>query len=130
MTMGEATMLQSLHSSGGPAGPQERHRELDELDVWNATEHEVPDVTLADLFAAQVARTPDAQALVSGETRLSYAELDALVESRAQALRALGAGPDGVVGVAVPRSIELVVLLHAVHRAGAAYLPIDTALPA
>ncbi|MFI6406277.1 non-ribosomal peptide synthase/polyketide synthase [Streptomyces sp. NPDC050548] len=99
------------------------------LGEWNATEHPVPATTLPELFRAQVARTPDATALVFEGQRLTYAELDAEVERTARVLAALGAGPEQTVAVALPRSLELVVALLAVHRSGAAYLPLDPDYP-
>ncbi|MFG3288621.1 non-ribosomal peptide synthase/polyketide synthase [Streptomyces sp. NPDC048179] len=100
------------------------------LTDWNATAHPVPPTTLPELFRAQVARTPDATALVFEEQRLSYAELDARVEHTARVLAGLGAGPERTVAVALPRSVDLVVALLAAHRAGAAYLPLDPDYPA
>ncbi|MEU8696150.1 amino acid adenylation domain-containing protein [Streptomyces sp. NPDC048680] len=95
------------------------------------TGHEpVPDETVADLLAAQVARTPDAVALVFGERALSYAELDARINRLARLLLARGAGPEKVVALALPRSIEMVAALFAVLRTGAAYLPLDLDHPA
>ncbi|MFI5885736.1 non-ribosomal peptide synthase/polyketide synthase [Streptomyces sp. NPDC051554] len=99
------------------------------LEEWNDTEHPVPATTLPELFRAQAARTPDATALVFEGQELTYAELDAQVERTAGVLAALGAGPEQTVAVALPRSLELVVALLAVHRAGAAYLPLDPDYP-
>ncbi|NBH09665.1 amino acid adenylation domain-containing protein, partial [Amycolatopsis sp. SID8362] len=82
------------------------------------------------LFAAQVARTPDATALVFGSERLSYAELDTRATTLARALLGRGAGPERVVAVALPRSADLVVALLAVLKTGAAYLPLDRNHPA
>ncbi|GGK87501.1 hypothetical protein GCM10007964_32570 [Sphaerisporangium melleum] len=96
---------------------------------WNDTARPVPHVTLPELFRAQAARTPGALALVCGGERLTYAELDARVERTARVLAGLGAGPERVVAVALPRSADLVIALLAVHRAGAAYLPLDPGLP-
>ncbi|MDX2694240.1 non-ribosomal peptide synthetase [Streptomyces ipomoeae] len=96
---------------------------------WNDTGREAPSTTLPELFRAQVARTPDALALVCGEQRLTYAELDARVERAARVLAGLGAGPERTVAVALPRSVDLVVALLAVHRAGGAYLPLDPDQP-
>ncbi|PZF89474.1 amino acid adenylation domain-containing protein, partial [Micromonospora deserti] len=96
----------------------------------NGPVHRIGDQTLPQLFAAQVARTPDATALVSGDIRLSYAQLAARVDRLAELLAARGAGPERLVGVALPRSVELVVTLLAIHRAGAAYLPLDVDYPA
>ncbi|MEU8268914.1 amino acid adenylation domain-containing protein, partial [Sphaerisporangium sp. NPDC049002] len=106
----------------------ERERRLVACE-WNATARAVEATTLPELFRAQVARTPDALALVCGDERLTYAELDARVERAARALAAMGAGPERTVAVALPRSSELVVALLAVHRAGAAYLPLDADYP-
>ncbi|MFC0063317.1 amino acid adenylation domain-containing protein [Umezawaea endophytica] len=92
---------------------------------WGASANPVPDETIADLLAAQVARTPDAVALVFGEQRLTYAELDARTNQLAHLLIARGAGPERVVALALPRSTEMVVALFAVLRTGAAYLPLD-----
>ncbi|MFE2451816.1 amino acid adenylation domain-containing protein [[Kitasatospora] papulosa] len=98
--------------------------------TWNATAVELPEVTLADLWSQQVRRTPEATALVASDERLSYAELDRRVELLAAQLAHRGAGPDRVVAVALPRSVELVVAILAVVRAGAAYLPVDLDHPA
>ncbi|MFE6337528.1 amino acid adenylation domain-containing protein [Streptomyces sp. NPDC057798] len=94
------------------------------------TTHPVPDTTLTALIAEQVARTPDATAVVFEGDRLSYAELDARAERVAGRLTRQGAGPGAVVAVALPRSPDLVVALAAVLRAGAAYLPLDPGYPA
>ncbi|MEU6311430.1 amino acid adenylation domain-containing protein [Streptomyces sp. NPDC047014] len=85
---------------------------------------------LAEAFAAQVARTPDATALVHGDTRLGFAELDARAEELARRLTAAGAGPESVVALALPRSAESVIALLAVLKAGAASLPLDAEYPA
>ncbi|MFF1925665.1 amino acid adenylation domain-containing protein [Streptomyces sp. NPDC058221] len=90
----------------------------------------VPDETVADLLAEQVARTPDAVALVFGERSLTYAELDARVNRLARLLLARGAGPEKVVALALPRSIDMVAALFAVLRTGSAYLPLDLDHPA
>ncbi|MFP3986557.1 amino acid adenylation domain-containing protein [Streptomyces sp. E11-3] len=105
-------------------------REHEHLGALNATAHAVPDTTLASLFAAQVARTPQAAAVVFEDTTLSYAELDQRASSLARRLRAGGAGPERFVAVAVPRSGELMVALLAVLKSGAAYLPVDPDYPA
>ncbi|MFC7642232.1 AMP-binding protein [Streptosporangium lutulentum] len=106
----------------------EREREL-VVGEWNDTARAVEATTLPELFRAQAARTPDALALVSGEERLTYAELDARVERVARTLAGMGADPERTVAVALPRSTELVVALLAVHRTGAAYLPLDADYP-
>lgn len=96
---------------------------------FNATAHPLPDTTLTALIEASMAATPFAPALVFDGETLTYRDLDARSRALAQALRARGAEADTVVAVALPRSIELVVALVAVLRAGAAYLPMDLAHP-
>ena len=90
-------------------------------------------VTIPELFSRQVAATPDALALVDDATgtQWTYAELDRAVAALAGRLRAVpGVGVDAVVAVAIPRSVALVVALLAIHRVGAAYLPLDENYPA
>ncbi|GIG56508.1 hypothetical protein Lfu02_08800 [Longispora fulva] len=89
----------------------------------------VPPSTVAELFAAQAARTPDAPAVVSGTQRASYAALDTRAGRLAAELVDRGVRPGEVVAVAVPRSVDLVVALLAVLKAGAAYLPVDAGYP-
>ncbi|MGW2547188.1 AMP-binding protein, partial [Kitasatospora sp. NPDC001574] len=99
---------------------------------WNDTAQELPgtSATLTGLLADQAARTPDRTALIFEDTELSYAELDTRAERLAARLRLHGAGPDRLVALTVPRSVELVVALLAVLRTGAAYLPVDPDYPA
>ncbi|GAB2724272.1 amino acid adenylation domain-containing protein [Streptomyces bullii] len=102
----------------------------DLADAVHATARPVPAATLPELFAAQARRTPDAVAVVCDGVRVSYAELDARARDLAAALAAKGAAPGQVVAVRLRRSVETVVVLHAIHRAGAAYLPLDPDYPA
>ncbi|WP_460655941.1 non-ribosomal peptide synthase/polyketide synthase [Kribbella endophytica] len=101
----------------------------EDLDGWNETAHEVRATTLPELFAEQVARTPDAVALITDHEQLTYAKLDRRIDGLARHLLVLGVTPGSVVGVKLPRSVELVVALYAVQRVGAAYLPMDPELP-
>ncbi|MBV6697676.1 non-ribosomal peptide synthase/polyketide synthase [Kitasatospora aureofaciens] len=89
----------------------------------------LPAATLPALFEAQVRATPDAPALVAGDRTLTYAELNARANRCAHALIARGAGPERLVGLALPRSVEQVVAVLAVAKAGAAYLPVDPEYP-
>lgn len=83
--------------------------------------------TIADLFAAQAATTPDSAAVLDSEdgVRLSYREFAARVNSLARSLIGRGVGPETVVAVAMRRSIDLLTTLYAIHAAGGAYLPLD-----
>ncbi|GAB2507077.1 hypothetical protein GCM10026982_37090 [Nocardiopsis aegyptia] len=86
--------------------------------------------TLPALFADQAARTPDATAVVCGDVRYTFAELDARANRLAHELRRRGARPERIVGLQLPRSAETVVAILAVLKSGAAYLPIDPEYPA
>jgi amino acid adenylation domain-containing protein len=100
------------------------------LTGWNDTAVAVPEASLPELVAAQVARRPDAVAVVCGERQVTFAQLNAQANRLAQVLVARGAGPEKLVAVAMPRSAELVMALLAVLKTGAAYLPIDPQYPA
>jgi amino acid adenylation domain-containing protein/non-ribosomal peptide synthase protein (TIGR01720 family) len=90
----------------------------------------LPERTVHELFAEQAAVTPDATAVVFGEEQLTYRELNSRANRLAQVLASRGVGQESVVGLALPRSPELVVALLAVLKAGGAYLPIDPDYPA
>jgi amino acid adenylation domain-containing protein/non-ribosomal peptide synthase protein (TIGR01720 family) len=105
----------------------ERHQVLVE---WNDTDRMVVPATFAELFEAQVRRTPDAPAVVFNGNVLSYAELDRRANRLAHVLIRHGAGPERVVALALPRSVDIVVAQLAVVKSGAAYLPVDPAYPA
>ncbi|MFF0077811.1 amino acid adenylation domain-containing protein [Streptomyces sp. NPDC005494] len=87
-------------------------------------------VSLHQLFAEQVRRTPDRIALSCEDEQLSYAALDRRVNRLARTLRDLGVGPESRVGVCMHRSLDLVTGLLAVLRAGGAYVPLDPDHPA
>ncbi|MDJ0823305.1 MAG: LLM class flavin-dependent oxidoreductase [Paracoccaceae bacterium] len=108
----------------------EAEREL-VLNTWNATatDHDRT-LTMHRAFEAQVARTPDAAALVFEGHSLSYAELNARANRAAHVLREMGVGPDRVVGLFCHRSVDLMVGALAILKAGGAYLPLDPAYPA
>ncbi|WP_416986776.1 amino acid adenylation domain-containing protein, partial [Streptomyces sp. T028] len=100
------------------------------LAEWNDTARAMPGVTVAELFERQAARTPDAVAVICGDEEIGYARLDERASRLAEALAGRGVGPESVVAVAMDRSIDLVVALLAVLKAGGAYLPVDLAYPA
>jgi amino acid adenylation domain-containing protein len=106
----------------------ERHRQVVE---WNAMAAEYPrEKCVHELFAGQAARAPEAIAVVFDDRQLSYGELDRRSNQVAHHLRALGVGPESVVGLCVERSLEMVVGLLAILKAGGAYLPLDPSYPA
>ncbi|MFH8447329.1 amino acid adenylation domain-containing protein [Streptomyces sp. NPDC018026] len=108
-------------------GAVERRRVVGE---WNRTAVEVSGLSAAGLFEAQVARTPEALAVVGDGVEVSYAELDARANRLAHYLRAQGVGSESLVGLCLPRGVELVASILGVWKAGAAYLPLDPAYPA
>ncbi|WP_037178201.1 non-ribosomal peptide synthetase, partial [Rhodococcus sp. UNC363MFTsu5.1] len=99
------------------------------LESWNDTEVEVAPATLVDLVDTQVALRPDAVAVIFEGTELTYAQFDARVNRLARWLVAEGVGPETRVGLAIPRSIEMLAGMHAIVKAGAAYVPIDPDQP-
>ena len=100
------------------------------LHDWNQTAAPFKsDSCLHELFEEQVGRTPEATALFFDEERLTYNELNARANRLARHLRALGVGPDALVGICMRRSPELVVAILAVLKAGGAYVPLDPAYP-
>ncbi|HEX7893580.1 MAG TPA: amino acid adenylation domain-containing protein, partial [Terriglobales bacterium] len=107
-------------------GQAERNKLLVE---WNATASDYPRVCVHELFAQQAARTPNAVAVEMGSEKIRYAELNARADLVAQHLRAEGVGPEKLVGIYLERSIEMVVALLAVLKAGGAYIPLDPAYP-
>ncbi len=97
---------------------------------WNATAVEYPRyVGVHQIIEQQVGDTPLATALVFGEQRLSYAEFNESANQLAHCLVAAGVRPGSVVGVCLERSIDMVVALHAIVKAGGAYLPLDPEYP-
>ncbi|MGW7276696.1 non-ribosomal peptide synthetase, partial [Streptomyces sp. NPDC054864] len=107
--------------------PSERDLVLDE---WNDSGEDLPGLTMAALFDQQVERAPDAPAVASGGTTLSYAELDAQATELAGLLRGRGVGTDVVVGVCLPRGIPWLTAMVAVAKAGGVYVPLDPQYPA
>ncbi|MBN8226492.1 amino acid adenylation domain-containing protein [Corallococcus macrosporus] len=100
------------------------------LVEWNATESEYPrGATLPEVFARVVARFPEKVAVEFGDARLTYRQLEERANQLAWHLRSLGVDTDSRVAVALERSLELVVSLVAILKAGAAYVPLDPAYP-
>src|SRR5919112_1141017 len=105
----------------------ERHQLLFE---WNDTRAEYPeDRCVHELFEERARRTPDAVAVMFEERQLTYRELDRRANQLAHYLRALGVGPDVLVGICVERSLEMAVGLLGILKTGGAYVPLDPAYP-
>lgn len=97
---------------------------------WNATQAPYPaEKGVHELVAEQVKRAPDAAALTLGECTLSYGALDARANRLAHRLQSIGLNADGVVGVYLERSIEMIVAFLGILKAGGAYLPVDPSYP-
>lgn len=95
----------------------------------DAMETEFPKGTLVDLVEAQVARCPDAIAIICGEHELSYKDLNSKANQLARILIAKGVGPEDRVGICLNRSVEMIVCLLGILKSGAAYLPLDPTYP-
>jgi amino acid adenylation domain-containing protein len=105
----------------------ERHRTL---NTFNATEAQRREQLIHDLFEAQVRRSPHTTALIHEDKSLTYSELSQSANQLARSLFNQGVGPGQLVGICVERSIEMVIAVLAVLKAGGAYLPLDPNYPA
>ncbi len=99
------------------------------LHQWNDTRADFPDICAHELFEQQVARDPDAVAVVGGEKSFTYRELNQRANQVANYLRKRGVRPDVLVGVCLRRSPEMVVALLGVWKSGGAYVPLDSSYP-
>jgi amino acid adenylation domain-containing protein len=125
---------------GVVADPQQRIAELPLLSgaerhqllvQWNDTAVDYPaDRCIHELFEAQAARAPHAVALVYEQQQLTYGELNARANQLAHHLIGLGVGPETLVAICMERSLEMIVGLLAILKAGAAYVPLDPEYPA
>ena len=103
----------------------------DALVKWNQTAVAFDDKhCIHEQIAAKAAETPTATALIYDNEKLTYAEVEARANQTAHVLRAMGVGPDALVGLCMPRSPELVIGALAIMKAGGAYVPLDPAYPA
>jgi amino acid adenylation domain-containing protein len=105
----------------------EERRQL--LHDWNQTGADYPDTPIHKLFEQQVERTPDSTAAIFEDSSLTYKELNSRANHLAFQLIGQGVTPDSLVGVFMERSLEMIVALLAVLKAGGAYLPIDPDYP-
>ncbi|MED2795925.1 amino acid adenylation domain-containing protein, partial [Bacillus wiedmannii] len=115
---------------------------LDEVDILsteetdyllyqiNNTHMEYPkDKTIHKLFEEQVEQSPDRVALVAGESKLTYQELNERANQLARTLRSKGVGPDTVVAIMTERNVDAMVGILGILKAGGAYLPVDSQTP-
>ncbi len=127
------TLLESIVAS-----PEQKISELPLLTAderrqllveWTDTKTEYSNKCIQELFGEQVARTPEAIALLSDDGPLTYADLNARGNQLANYLRKRGVGPDTRVGLCVERSPEMIVALLGILKAGGAYVPLDPDYP-
>ncbi|MCP4656592.1 MAG: AMP-binding protein, partial [bacterium] len=134
-TAGMETLLENLVAAGADArlsqldalSAAERHQLLVE---WRLRRSEFPRRrSIHELFAEQAEKTPAATAVTCGADALTYAELNRRANRLARHLGRLGVGPESLVGLAMERSLAMVVGLAGILKAGGAYLPLDPAYP-
>lgn len=101
-----------------------------QLVEWNQTEADYPHACLHQLFESQVNRSPAAVAVVSGTEHVTYDEINRRANQLAHRLRRLGVGPEVPVAVCLDRSVDLIVSLYGILKAGGVYLPLDPSNPA
>lgn len=101
----------------------------DAISRWSGEYRDAPTSCLHELVEQQVARTPDGIALLDGDVQVTYRELDRRANALAWHLHDRGVRQDQFVGVCLSRGVDLIVVLLGVHKAGAAYLPLDHSLP-
>jgi amino acid adenylation domain-containing protein/non-ribosomal peptide synthase protein (TIGR01720 family) len=123
------------HVIADPDVPADRVAVLDQgervriLDEFNDTGADTTPVTVPELFAARVAASPGADAVSSAGVSVSYAALDAASNRLARHLIGQGVGPETLVALMLPRSVDMIVAILAVLKAGGAYLPVDPDYP-
>ncbi|VVM96663.1 non-ribosomal peptide synthase/polyketide synthase [Pseudomonas fluorescens] len=108
---------------------EEREHSVLLQDWFRVADHTALAECVQQAFALQAQQTPDATALIIGEDVLTYGELEARANRLAHKLIEEGVGPDRLVGIAVERSVEMIVGLLAILKAGGAYVPLDPAYP-
>ena len=96
---------------------------------WNATDADIPQQCVHELFEAQAERTPNSIAVVFNDKQLTYSELNQKANQLANHLTKLGATKEAVVGIYMDRSLEMMIALLGILKSGAAYLPLDPFYP-
>jgi len=123
-----ARRLEALARGEAAAMPEAERRLVTE--AWNRTDTAYDARPLHRLIATQIARTPDARAVVFERETLTYVALDARANHIAHVLREMGVGPGVLVGLCLPRSADMLAAALAIWKAGGAYVPLDPAYPA
>ena len=97
---------------------------------WNSNQVDYPNnLCIHQLFEQQVAKTPNAIAVISEQEQLTYQELDRRAQELAVYLQSIGVKPEVIVGICLERSLEAIIAILAILKAGGAYLPLDPAYP-
>ncbi|HEX5223217.1 MAG TPA: amino acid adenylation domain-containing protein [Verrucomicrobiae bacterium] len=105
--------------------------EIGQLSEWNRTQTQYPrEKCIHELFLEQVARTPDAVAVCCGDAELSYQALNERADGLAERLRLLGVKPESRVAICIERSLEMMIGLLGILKAGGCYVPLDPNYPA
>lgn len=100
------------------------------INVWNDTKEDYSGIqSWVQLFAKQAERTPDEAAVVCGQQSLTYRELEVESDRLANYLISCGVGAESIVGIYIDRSVNMLVGLLGIHKAGGAYLPMDPVFP-
>jgi len=110
-----------------PVLPEAERRDV--IVGRNSTHIEFPQQTLSELFEARVAEMPEAQAVAFAGEHMTYGELSRRSTQIAHRLKKLGIGPNVLVGLAVERSLDMLVGLLGILKAGGAYVPLDPSFP-
>jgi amino acid adenylation domain-containing protein len=113
-----------------PPQPESALTSWPEVKEWNETATDYPkDSCVHELFEQQAAERPGAIAVAEGVEQLSYAELNHRANQLGHYLRQRGVGPETLVGIAIERSVPMIVAMLGVLKAGGAYLPLDSSYP-
>ncbi|MEH6979841.1 condensation domain-containing protein, partial [Bacillus pseudomycoides] len=123
-------VMDSPQKSIGSLKLMSKGEEMQLLKEWNDTRVEYPtESVIQDLFEQQVARTPEAVALVYKNQQLTYRELNERANQLAHSLLKKGVRPETMVGICVERSVEMIIGLLGILKAGGAYVPLDPTYP-
>ena len=129
--MPDYTILTPLRKERNADKPLLSEREQQQIALWNATQQSYPqDVCVHQFVEKQAANTPEATALWANGQVMTYAQLNQQANQLAHYLQTLGIGPNVLVGLCVERSLNMVVGMLSILKAGGTYVPLDPAYPA